>query len=102
MHRDWDVDSNINVFMHKEHIEIVSPETLQNGITKEEYLQGGISILKNPIIGMVFFRLNLIESLVLELEESWNVIKIISRSRHLIFLNMSFVYHYLSYKRGVI
>lgn len=61
VHRDWDVDSNINVFMHKDHIEIVSPGTLPNGITKEEYLQGGISILKNPIIGMVFFRLNLIE-----------------------------------------
>ena len=47
--------------MYKDHIEIVSPETLPNGITKEEYLQGGISILRNPIIGMVFFRLNLIE-----------------------------------------
>ena len=51
VHRDWDVDSNINVFMHKDHIEIVSPGTLPNEITKEEYLQGGI----------VFFRLNLIE-----------------------------------------
>lgn len=61
VHRDWDVDSNINVFMHKDHIEIVSSGTLPNGITKEEYLQGGISILRNPIIGMVFFRLNLIE-----------------------------------------
>lgn len=61
VHRDWDVDSNINVFMYKDHIEIVSPGTLPNGITKEEYLQGGISILRNPIIGMVFFRLNLIE-----------------------------------------
>ena len=47
--------------MHKDHIEIVSSGTLPNGITKEEYLQGGISILRNPIIGMVFFRLNLIE-----------------------------------------
>lgn len=60
VHRDWDVESNINVFMHKDHIEIVSPGTLPNGITKEEHLQGGISILKNPIVGMAFFRLNLI------------------------------------------
>ena len=33
------------------------------GVTQDEYLNGTISVLKNPIIGNLFFRLGLIEAL---------------------------------------
>lgn len=47
--------------MHDNRIEIISPGGLPNGMTKEEYLEGQISILRNPVIGNVFFRLQHIE-----------------------------------------
>ena len=61
VHRTWDVNANIRIFMFFDRIEIISPGGLPNGITKEEYLHGYISILRNPIIANVFFRLHLIE-----------------------------------------
>lgn len=61
IHRVWDINAHIRVAMHDERIEIISPGGLPAGMTKEEYLEGQISILRNPIIGNVFFRLNHIE-----------------------------------------
>jgi Exoribonuclease R len=48
-------------YMFDDHIEIISPGGLPNGISTQEYLNGQISLLRNPIIGNVFFRLNYIE-----------------------------------------
>lgn len=62
VHRAWDVRSHIRVAMYEDRIEVFSPGGLPKGITKEEYLNGQISVLRNPIIGGVFFRLNIIES----------------------------------------
>lgn len=61
IHRTWDVDAHIRVSMHPDRIEIMSPGGLPRGLTKEEYLEGQVSILRNPIIGNVFFRLHHIE-----------------------------------------
>ena len=61
VHRTWDVNANIKISMFKDRIEIVSPGGLPHGISKEEYLEGKLSILRNPIIGNVFFRLHQIE-----------------------------------------
>ncbi|HHT77754.1 MAG: AAA family ATPase [Mollicutes bacterium] len=61
IHRVWDVDAHIRVSMHPDRIEIMSPGGLPKGITEEEYLEGQVSILRNPIIGNVFFRLHHIE-----------------------------------------
>lgn len=61
VHRLWDVNANINVAMFSDHIEIVSPGGLPKGISEEEYIRGGISLLRNRIIASVFFRLNMIE-----------------------------------------
>lgn len=61
VHRTWDVNANIKISMFKDKIEIVSPGGLPHGISKEEYLEGKLSILRNPIIGNVFFRLHQIE-----------------------------------------
>lgn len=61
IHRRWDIDSHIRIEMYKDRIEVRSPGGLPNNITKEEYLRGGISNLRNPIQGSIFFRLHLIE-----------------------------------------
>lgn len=61
VHRTWDVKSTILISMHRDRIEIASPGGLPFGISKGEYLSGQISILRNPIIGNVFFRLKYIE-----------------------------------------
>ena len=61
VHRTWDVNSNIRISMYQDKIEISSPGGLPSGISKEEYLNGSISYLRNPILGNVFFRLHLIE-----------------------------------------
>ena len=61
VHRTWDVNSNINIAMFHDKIQITSPGGLPKGISEEEYMRGGISILRNPIIGNVFYRLHMIE-----------------------------------------
>ena len=61
VHRVWDIPAHIRIAMYPDRIEIYSPGGLPSGISKEEYLKGYISRLRNPIIANVFFRLNLIE-----------------------------------------
>ena len=61
IHRTWDVDAHIRVSMHPDKIEIMSPGGLPKGITENEYLEGQVSILRNPIIGNIFFKLHHIE-----------------------------------------
>ena len=61
VHRTWDVEANISISMFPDKIEIVSPGALPEGISREEYLRGGISILRNPILANVFYRLKMIE-----------------------------------------
>lgn len=62
VHREWDINSNINIRMFDDRIEIVSAGGLPSEISEDEYLRGGISILRNPIIANVFFRLHYIEA----------------------------------------
>ena len=61
VHRVWDVKAHIRVSMFDDRIEIVSPGGLTDGISEKEYLEGRISVLRNPILANVFHRLNLIE-----------------------------------------
>ena len=61
VHRTWDIDAPITVSMFPDHIDVVSPGGLPNGVGVEDYLRGGLSLLRNRIIGGVFFRLRLIE-----------------------------------------
>ena len=60
-HRTWDVNANITVSMFEDKIEITSPGGLPKGISREEYINGGISIPRNPIICSVLQRLKMIE-----------------------------------------
>jgi ATP-dependent DNA helicase RecG len=62
VHRTWDVTSHIKLSMFSDRIEISSPGGLPRGLSKEEYLKGMISSLRNPIIANVFFRLGYIEA----------------------------------------
>ncbi len=61
VHRLWDVDTHIRVAMFDGKIEVMSPGGLPKGILEKEYLLGQLSIMRNPIIANVFFRLNIIE-----------------------------------------
>lgn len=62
VHRNWMSKSFIQIAMKKNKICITSPGGLPSYLTAEEYLNGKISIMQNPIIGNVFFRLDIIES----------------------------------------
>lgn len=61
VHRVWDINSYIKISMYDDRIEVKSPGGLPIGISEEEYLNGNISVLRNPIIAGVFFRLKIIE-----------------------------------------
>ncbi|MBP5654737.1 MAG: putative DNA binding domain-containing protein [Clostridiales bacterium] len=61
IHRVWDVDAHINVSMFDDRIEIVSLGGLPDSISEDSYLNGNLSILRNPILAGVFHRLGLIE-----------------------------------------
>ncbi|TJX15372.1 AAA family ATPase [Tissierella creatinini] len=61
VHRVWDINSYIQISMLKDKIEINSPGGLPGGISEDEYLYSNISLLRNPIIAGVFYRLDVIE-----------------------------------------
>ena len=60
-HRAWDVSAHIRVSMHGDRVEVSSPGGLPKGMTERDYLAGNLSMLRNPILGNVLFRLNIIE-----------------------------------------
>ena len=61
IHRVWDVREQIRVFMFEDRIEVYSPGGLPEELSKEEYLAGNFSKLRNPIISNVFYRLRIVE-----------------------------------------
>lgn len=62
VHRAWDIKANIKVEMHPDKIIISSPGGLMMDMTKEDYVKGNYSYLRNPILANVFRRLNIIEA----------------------------------------
>lgn len=74
IHRTWDVHAHIRVLMFADRVEITSPGGLPNGMTEEEYLRGNVSILRNPILGNIFYRLHIVEILgtgILRIREAY-------------------------------
>lgn len=61
VHRAWDVNASIRVMAFANRIEISSPGGLPGGISEADYLRGQVSLLRNPIVAGVFYRLSLIE-----------------------------------------
>lgn len=62
VHRMWDVPTAIHISMYTDKIEISSPGGLPAGITVDEYLYHQISVLRNPKLANIFYRLGYIES----------------------------------------
>lgn len=62
VHRTWDVAARVRVSMHPDRVEVSSPGGLPAGISEEEYLFGRVSIMRNPILANVFYRLGIIEA----------------------------------------
>ena len=61
VHREWDIQSHIQISMYDNRIEINSPGGLPFGMTEKAYLHEQVLNLRNPIIANVLNRLNLIE-----------------------------------------
>ena len=61
VHRQWDMRSHIRISMYADRIEIASPGGLPTDVTEDEYLNGNLSYLRNPVIGNLFFRMHYIE-----------------------------------------
>jgi len=61
IHRDYLLNSGVQLSMFENRIEIVSPGGLPEGMDEEQYYRGLTSLSRNPIIANVFFRLKLIE-----------------------------------------
>ncbi|HCE77879.1 MAG TPA: AAA family ATPase [Lachnospiraceae bacterium] len=62
VHRQWDVTPHIHVEMFDDRIDIVSIGGLPHGLREEDYLRGGVSTLRNPVLAGVFYRLHYIEA----------------------------------------
>ena len=62
IHRTWDVRASIRIAMYADRVEIVSPGGLPVGVSYGEYMAGYVSVLRNPIIANVFFRLKYVET----------------------------------------
>lgn len=60
-HRTWDVDACVRISLSDDDAEIVSPGGLVPGMTKEAYLDGRFSLLRNPVLAESMFRAGLIE-----------------------------------------
>ena len=61
IHRVWDVSANSKIEMYSDKIVISLPGGLPDGISEEQYINGSFSILRNPIISNVFYRLKIVE-----------------------------------------
>lgn len=63
MHRTWNMNAQIRILMFDDRVEITWPGGLLAGLSEEEYLKGNFSVLRNPILGNIFYRLHLVEIL---------------------------------------
>jgi len=63
VHRDYQMNANIQIEFWDTHIRIVSPGGLTDEISESQYLNGGISVPRNATIANIFYRLNIIETL---------------------------------------
>ena len=61
VHRAWDIPANVTVSIYDDRVTVVSPGGLPSGVTEEEYLGGGVSVPRNPVVANIFFRLDYIE-----------------------------------------
>ncbi len=60
-HRAWDVPAPVRISVKPSKVEVLSPGGLVPGMAVETYLDGRYSMLRNPTLAEVFFRLGIIE-----------------------------------------
>ena len=61
VHRRFDLNSAVQISMHDDRVEIVSPGGLPSGISEVAYLYGQVSLIRNITLAEVFHRIGLIE-----------------------------------------
>lgn len=61
IHRDWEIKSNIKVTFFDDRVEVLSPGVLPKDISKNEFLNGFVSVPRNYTICSLFRRLGYIE-----------------------------------------
>ncbi len=61
IHRDYLIQSGIQIALFDNRIEIMSPGGLPDGMTEDLYYQELTSLSRNPVISYVFYRLGYIE-----------------------------------------
>ena len=61
VHRVWDVPAPIRISVTSDRVEILSPGGLVSGMAVKSFLEGRYSMLRNPILAEVLFRLGIIE-----------------------------------------
>lgn len=74
VHRTWDVNARVRVSIFPDRVEVSSPGGLPVGLSEAEYLAGRVSVLRNPLLAEVFFRLGYIEKFgtgVLRIREAY-------------------------------
>lgn len=62
VHRAYDVNACTKIEMHPDKIIVSSPGGLMSGMSKDDYISGRYSCLRNPLVANVFRRLNIIEA----------------------------------------
>lgn len=70
VHRTYDLPINTKVSMFKDGIKISSPGGLMFGLSKEKFLNGAFSVLRNPIVASVFNRINIIEAFATSIQRT--------------------------------
>lgn len=60
-HRSWDVGAHVRIAMFEDRVEVTSPGGPPKGMVERDYPAGNLSVLRNPILGYVLFRLKIIE-----------------------------------------
>ncbi len=61
VHRRLDMNANTQIAMYPDRIEITSPGGLPLGLTEDNYLNGQITVIRNPLVANLFYRLDIIE-----------------------------------------
>ena len=99
IHRTWDINSNIRVFIYKNKIEIYSPGGLLSEITENEFYDGKVSFFRNKIIANIFFRLHLAEMIgtgIRRIKESYKNLNVYPKfdiSEHCITIVLPYINH---------
>ena len=61
--RKWNINAHIRVAMFADRIEIFTPGGLPDGITRDDYMNRIVPLLRNPVLGSVFYRMHYLEQL---------------------------------------